>query len=558
MQRILTLGLLLAGCTATGQTLAGNWGRISGGVQLDGQTYFDDDAIGTQNVPEKFLYNGYANLNYSIKGFEAGARFEAYQNPLLGFSPDYTGQGVPFRYLGYRNDFLEVTAGTFYEQFGSGMVLRSYWEPLLGTDNAIDGFRVVGHIKKAIHLKAVLGKQRLYFGRAEGIVRGVDGEIELHNLFTDSLGMPKSDFWRLSVGGNFVSKYEEDTDPELNLPENVAAMSGRINLGLGKFNLFGEYAYKVNDPAPYNRIEDQFTTFNPGSGLLLTASYATKGLGATVSFKRLENMDFRSDRSAEFTFNEAPINFLPPLAAQHTWRLQTLYLYATSPNSEIGLQADLAYKFAKGTKLGGQYGLEVAVNYSEIHNLDRDTTGLAENLEYAGSEFFAFGDELLYRDVNVDITKKFSKKIKLQLAYIWSTTNLEITRIGTGTATVHTAVVDVLYKPQRKHGLHFQAQHLFTGEAEGPDGNEGSWAQLLVEYSYAPHWFVAAWNEYNYGNFNADRRLHYPGFQTGYTFGGNRLTVGYARQRAGIICVGGVCRALPASNGFTFSLSSTF
>ena len=32
----------------------------------------------------------------------------------------------------------------------------------------------------------------------------------------------------------------------------------------------------------------------------------------------------------------------------------------------------------------------------------------------------------------------------------------------------------------------------------------------------------------------------------------------YGKQRAGVFCVGGVCRAVPASNGLTFSFTSSF
>ena len=45
---------------------------------------------------------------------------------------------------------------------------------------------------------------------------------------------------------------------------------------------------------------------------------------------------------------------------------------------------------------------------------------------------------------------------------------------------------------------------------------------------------------------------------TGYTQGANRLSITYGKQRAGLFCVGGVCREVPASNGFSISLTSSF
>ena len=32
----------------------------------------------------------------------------------------------------------------------------------------------------------------------------------------------------------------------------------------------------------------------------------------------------------------------------------------------------------------------------------------------------------------------------------------------------------------------------------------------------------------------------------------------YGKQRAGVMCIGGVCRTVPATNGVSLSISSTF
>ena len=39
---------------------------------------------------------------------------------------------------------------------------------------------------------------------------------------------------------------------------------------------------------------------------------------------------------------------------------------------------------------------------------------------------------------------------------------------------------------------------------------------------------------------------------------GVRFALGYGKKREGIFCVGGVCREVPASNGFNVRLSSNF
>ena len=123
-------------------------------------------------------------------------------------------------------------------------------------------------------------------------------------------------------------------------------------------------------------------------------------------------------------------------------------------------------------------------------------------------------------------------------------------------ANIH--IVEGQYKFTDKNSVRFEVQHLDTRQ------DLGNWATLLAEFTFSPHWFVAVMDQFNYvttGNEfkgSAPNRLHYPFGSVGYIRGGNRFTVSYGRQRAGIFCVGGVCRNVPAANGLTVSVTSTF
>jgi len=562
MQRWVAYGLkmLLAWATASGAyAQGGNYGTVTGGFQLDGQYYFPDSAIGTPEVPENILFNGYGQIVYRFGKFEAGLRYEAYQNPLLGINNQYQDQGIANRYVKYGDEGFEVTAGNFYEQFGSGMVLRGYWEPLLGTDNAFDGFRVVGRpFDGLLTAKALIGRQRFYWEPSPGLVRAGDVEVNVTQLVDTLTGQTNAARnWQLSVGGSAVSRYLEDDDPELVLPENVGAFAGRFNFTTGGFNLQGEYARKGQDPALYSNIDGK-TVYNEGEGIFLAASYSQRGYGFSLQAKRLENMDFRSSRQADFSFNELPINFLPPMTRQHTWRLQTLYLYATQPRGEMGLMADVFYNFDGGTALGGKYGTTISLNASQIYDISRDTTGLAENLEYPESEYLERGEDLFYEDINLEVYKKFTSRFKATFAYVYVRSRLELQGLGTGLSETHLGVADMYFKLKPRKTLHLELQHMWNPNDAGNTNQEGNWAFALVEYTVAPHWFFVLSNEFNYGNPDPDRRLNYYSAIVGHNFGPSRIQVGYARQRQGIICVGGVCRVLPASNGIQASISTTF
>ena len=80
----------------------------------------------------------------------------------------------------------------------------------------------------------------------------------------------------------------------------------------------------------------------------------------------------------------------------------------------------------------------------------------------------------------------------------------------------------------------------------------------FIEYNVSPHWFFSILDQFNYGNPEDDLKIHYLYGSFGYIKEATRITIGYGRQRAGLFCVGGVCRFVPASNGLTLSFTQSF
>ena len=214
----------------------------------------------------------------------------------------------------------------------------------------------------------------------------------------------------------------------------------------------------------------------------------------------------------------------------------------------------MIYTIPKDTKLGGPYGTTITFNASRIHGIKKYWT-TDPDMGYT-SKLFGF-DKLYFQDINLDITRKFSKKFKAGINYFYFMYDEDLfTQLtgfkSTSDVKAHVAVVEMSYKFNKKHNLRWELQHCYTKQ------EFGSWAMALVEYTLSPHLFVAVFDEYNYGNAEPDKRLHYYTANAGVNYGNFRVTGGYGRQRAGVLCVGGVCRVVPASNGFTLSVSGTF
>lgn len=511
---------------------------VHGDFEINSQSYTPDSAIDAKQPPQKLAANVYGYISLRYNNFTAGLRYEAYQNALLGYDQRYNGQGIANRFIDYTDTFISITLGNFYEQFGNGLVLRSYENRALGYDNAFDGVRLRLQPVQGVYLKALIGRQRYFWTDGNGIVRGVDGEIN----FNQALHLN----WKtnMTVGGSFVSKFQRDDNPIYRLPENVAAMAGRININRGFFNLDGEFAYKINDPSA-----DNFYIYKSGTATYLSISYSRQGLGMIITADRYDNFSFRSDRNA--TGNSLFINSLPTIVPTHAYMLENIYPYAVQPLNEMGVSTEIFYRLRRKTLLGGHYGTLLVFDFVRINNIDKkpvfDGTGYR-------SRFFAVGKDVFYQEIAMKIEKKISYHLKVKAKYVNLVYNKDFVQgmVGYGTVYANIGIADIMWKIDHHHALRAELQTLQSHQ------DLGNWIMGFAEYSVSPHWFFTVMEEYNYQNTHTSKPVNYYTGAITYVRGGTRLSIGYGRQREGIVCVGGVCRNVPASNGLMFNFSTTF
>ena len=268
-----------------------NSGEFHGDFDLNMQSYQEDLKIGAEAADEIILNNAYLNINYTRGKFAVGIRYESYLNALADYDPEFKGNGIPYRYATYSIDGLEITAGNYYEQLGSGLIFRSYEEKGLGIDNAMDGVRLKYRPFQGMNLKTFIGKSRTHFTYADGIFRGVDGEININDLFNCKTKT------KAILGGSFVSRYQERNNLIFKIPQNVSAYAGRLNLIHGRWNYYGEYAYKINDPA--NALSEKAMNYANGNTFTQNIAFSKKGFGVVAEMHRTDNMTFKSDRDKD-------------------------------------------------------------------------------------------------------------------------------------------------------------------------------------------------------------------------------------------------------------------
>ena len=580
---------LLAAAVLTALSAAAQ--EEDGGVSLKGSIQSDvlipqeDQKIGTGTYKDWGLTNTYVDLQLLNKYVSAGARFEYLDHPLPGFEKDFQGWGVPHIYVTGRLKHAELTLGDYYEQFGSGFILRTYEERSLGIDNSLRGARLTLKPVKGVTLKALAGQQRVYWHNrswdkdftylngTDPWIYGADLELNVDQWFKrmDENGS------RLTLGVSAVTKHERSEDIvnlrptgakdefgtdilgayKLNLPTDVGAIDVRAQFQKGNYSLMAEYALKSQDPS-----FDNGYIYRRGNALMLSGSYSKRGMSLLLQAKRSEDMAFRSERSR--TGTAAFINHLPAFSQQQTYALAALYPYATQNSlGEWAFQGEFSYTFKRKTALGGKYGTTVKLNASHIRGIDRQPLMAAgqpvEDLQGTKgytTKFFRMGHDTYYQDINVQLDKKVTKDFKLNLMYMHQRYNKTIVEGHGGTINSHIAIAEGKYTINKKLTLRGEAQYLHTKQ------DQGDWWYGLLELSVLPHFMFTISDMYNAKVPNTDEtatsKQHFYMVSGCYTHGAHRLQLSYGKTRAGYNCTGGVCRYVPASKGLQVSYNFNF
>ena len=568
MNKKLTLALAaltLSAATASAQTIkvAKDYDvQITGSLQTDFLVPQEDNKIGTGTYDDKVLNNTYAEVHALSKYVDAGVRLEYLDHPLPGFDKDFKGWGVPFYYIKGKLKNAELTLGNFYEQFGSGFILRTYEERSLGIDNSLLGGRVMVRPFKGVQAKVIVGTQRRYWD-TQSLIGGADLELSVSEW---SQKMQQSGT-NLTLGASWVVNHQHqkedvfaDATHKLRFVENTNAFDVRANFQKGGFSVLGEYAQKTEDPT----FDGKFPyIYRKGYVTMLSTSYSQSGMSILLQAKRSDNMNFRSCRT-ETSATASTINHLPAFAMQQTYALASLYSYGTQPNGEWAYQAEFGYKFKRKTFLGGKYGTSVKLNFSHIRSIDKKIhDGGKPGTDGYGSPFWKQGDELYYQDINVQLEKKITKDFKLNLMYMNQFYNKTVAEGHGGTIHSDIYIAEAKYRINKKLTLRGEAQYLHT------DKDQGDWYFGLLELSFLPHFMFTISDQYNgnehyYTSLGAEdkskgtHKEHYINGSVTFTHGAHRLHVGYGKTRAGYNCSGGVCRYVPASKGVTVSYNYNF
>lgn len=527
-------------------------GYFFGGLESNSQWLLDDEKFDFPAPDEQFRSNNYLQLNYSLGNFTAGLQYESYLPVALsGYSPTWDGQnGIGTYYLNFKNETLDVTAGYFYEQFGSGLILRTWEDRQLGINNALKGIRVKFAPTSTLGITGVYGQTRNGFDVSESTIQGLDANLDLS-------GLMNLDVIDLKFGASYVGRYQSNGGND-SIPSIVNAYGGRLDFVVNNF--YGGVEAITKDPdVLVNDGNISSPQLFDGTALQVNMGYARKGLGINTTFRRLENFSFYSDRYAEGNqYNEQLINYVPAITKQHDYMLSNIYVYNSQPrlifdefekrSGEVGAQVDVYYSFDRESALG-KVGTKLAGNFAYWAGLDGDynMTDQTYDIKFIGD------GQRYFRDLNIEIKNRWSSKWNTTVSFQDVIIDKSISKGGIvgnqGDIRAQIAVIEGTRRFSAGKAVKLELQHLWT------EDDDKNWAAAVLEYNFNSNFSVFAADAWNYGG---EKELHYYNFGGSYSKGRVRFAMNYGRQRGGLICVGGVCREVPKSTGVTANLVVTF
>lgn len=513
------------------QIFAQQTGQLSGNLQLNSYFFMKDSTIGASGTPlyENFLSSAesWFNINYSLMGFTAGLRADFFHNSNL-FNPlsSYSDQGIGNWFISKDVKNLKITVGNFYDQFGSGIVFRSYEDRGLGIDYSVMGLKLDYKINDNWKVKGFTGRQKNLFLTYKPIMKGLnlEGDVPIgknlrlipgiaylnRTIDQENMNSIVSNINTYQLEQRFCPMY------------NVYVISAYNTLNFKNVSWYAEYAYKTHEAmyTPLSIMEDK-----GGNVIYTSLSYSRKGFGITGQYKRTENFVLRT--SPNESLLNGVLDYLPSLTKQNTMRLLSRYNAPSQYLGELAYQGDVVFTPVKG--------YTISLNYSNVNDLSNKN---------------------LYQEIYADLEISKFKKIKPHVGLQTVTYNQEVYQNEPGVPIVKTLTpfIETTYKINKKKSLRAELQYLSSEQ------DYGSWAFALLEFNIAPKFSFSVSDMYNLKP-NPEKnpeKKHYYNFFFGFTQNASRFSISYVKQVEGYNCTGGVCRYEPAFSGVKLGINSTF
>jgi hypothetical protein len=512
----------------------------------DGET---DNGLITQR---KRYLEEIANARIFFENLTIGLRYELSDPSEVG--PNF--QGIRRRWIEYKKDGLDLQAGDVFALYGRGLAVNMFESRAINYDSWLDGFSasysktfadLSPELKPSLAVNAI-GGNKLFFDIDSTKLplnisaRAVNGQIGLFGK-------------KLSIGASFIQAFTSlsevgiggtlrTTRKEVNQPEiYLSFLSGAFDGFLG----FTEMRTRL--PLVRNNLD---SATHRGKAIYGALSYSGEEFGITVEYKDYQYFVHLPGAPYESYLGKLPLSSPPEVYKEFTYTSLTRTTHSVNFNDELGFQVEASITAIPDFTItlnaaasSRHYGFEFDSNFTpSIVDKKSFLPEFENGSHYPFWEAFA---EVEYEMGDLDYIKFFAHRRSDVISSDGKKTEFKRSTTFGAKAQLETA------ESQSFLGS-IEYQKMFDAVSHREDRLPEN-LYVVGQYSFNP--IVTFGGIFDFStDYGQIKHIWPQAFLSTRIGSAHTILVSYGAERGGLNCSGGVCRFVPAFDGFRLAVTS--
>lgn len=512
-----------------------------------------DQGIG--GITRKRYLEEIANARIFFSNITLGLRYEMDDPSEVGQS----FQGLRRRWINYKKDNLDLTAGNVTSLYGRGLTINNFESRALNYDAWIDGISGSYEYKwnknefdfrPSLGVHAMAGTLTFVDISGTGVpdlgisARTVNGEFGLFGK-------------KVLVGASFLQAFTTvsaisvgrtvETDREVNQPEIYVSFLQDEYSGHFQFTEMRQHLDQVRSKRD--------SASHIGKAMYGALSYAGEKLGLTVEYKNYQYNLYSPTNSYATYFSKLPLSSPPEVYKDFTYTSLTRSTHSVNFDDELGFQVEANITAIPDVVIT----LNAAA--SSRHNSFSGVDSSGKPIVKTTTDFLPkFSDDGLFPfwEYFAEVEYEFGTLSYIK-GFFHRRSDFRATAAGVvGNPRIRNTTVGLKcqYETTPSQSLLVTLEHQWSYDEDRAENNHQLNNELLIaQYSFNPGITFGGLLDYSTW-YDANRHFWPQAFVSTRIGGAHTLLMSYGAERGGLNCTGGVCRVVPAFNGLRFTLTS--
>lgn len=502
---------------------------------------------GTSTYAKRYLEE-IANARIFYEGITVGLRYELSDPSEVG--QNFTG--FRRRWIQYQRDGLEVQAGSTFALYGRGLMVNMFESRPLNYDSWVDGFSASYELKATkdeIDFQPSLKVSAI--GGNLTFIPVVDTNDPDQDIKTQAINSNIGFFnKKLNIGVGFVQAFVNidgvsfgntvTTSREVNQPEiNLSFITDNFEGFIGFTEMRSILTQYRGNPLVYT---------HKGQAVYGSLSFTDEMFGITGEYKDYRYFVHEQGADYESYLSKLPITSPPEVYKEFTYTTITRTTHAVNFDDELGFQLEAnitAVPDMNITLYGAASSRHISSSTDSVEK--PSVSGMPEFSDPSYFPFWEYFVEAEHTFGDLDYLKGFMHRRSDVIAF-----NGEHADMKRST----TFGLKFQYQTTKSQSLltSIEIQDMYDSQYPGEDHKLMN-LLFVAQYSFNP--LITFGGQYDFTTWYEKDRHIWPQMFASVRIGtSHTLLVSYGAERGGLNCTGGVCRVVPAFEGFRVGLTS--